>query len=160
MKKFLKGVKELILRHKLLSLICFLAFIIILIMVYIFFSVFIGGSNKYGNRLDGIEKVELSKNDLTEVADFLKEKDEVTDASVRVQGKIVYIHIEFTRETTLDQAKEVANESLDQFDKDEKSFYDFGYSLTQVEQEGTEDQGFVVTGTKNAKLDNISWIKS
>lgn len=160
MKKFLVKVKDLIGRHKLLFFICLLAFIIILVMLYIFCSVFIGSNGKYGDRLDGIEKVELSKNDLNEVADFLKEKEEVTDASARVQGKIVYIHIEVTRETSLDRAKEIANESLSKFDQDELSFYDLGYSLTQVKVEDPNDKGFVVTGSKNASLDSISWIKS
>lgn len=160
MRKFLGSIKKLISRHKLLFVICCLAFVIILVMFYIFFSVFIGGSSKYGDRLNGIEKVEFSQSDLAEVAEFLKGKEEVTDASVRVQGKIIYIHIEFTREVGLDRAKEIANESLGQFDDDEKSFYDVGYSLTQVEQEGSEDKGFVVTGTKNAELNSISWIKS
>lgn len=156
----MKWIWNLIKRHKLLSIICFLAFIIILIMMYLFFSMFIGSNGKYGDRLEGIEEVELSKKDLTSVEDSLKENNEVTDASARVQGKIIYIHIEFTRETSLDRAKEIAVISLEKFDEDEKKFYDFGFSLTQVEQEGTEDKGFVVTGSKNANLDSISWIKS
>ena len=160
MKKFFKGIWNLIKRHKLLSIICFLAFIIIIIMSYIFFSIFIGGNGEYGNRLEGIEKVELSKKDLTALEDGIKENGEVTAASARVQGKIVYIHIEFTRETSLDRAKEIAVITLDKFEDDEKKFYDFGFSLTQVEVEGTEDKGFIVTGSKNAKLDSISWIKS
>ena len=160
MKKFMKGAKDLILRHKLLSLICLIVFIIILIMFYIFFSMFVGGNDKYGDRLKGIESVEIRKSDLTKVSDELKKQDGVMEASARIQGKIIYINLVFNRETSLDRAKEVAASSLDKFDKDEKSYYDFGYFLTQVEQEGTEDKGFVVTGTKNAELEGISWIKS
>lgn len=160
MKKFFKGIWDLIKRHKLLTIICFLAFIVVIIMMYLFFSMFIGSSGKYGDRLDGIEKVELSKKDLTGVEESLKENTEVTDISVRVQGKIVYIHIEVTRETSLNRAKELAVIALDKFEEDEKKFYDFGFSLTQVEQEGTEDKGFVITGSKNANLDSVSWIKS
>lgn len=160
MKKFMKGLWDLIKRHKLLSIICFLAFIIVVIMMYLFFSVFIGANGKYGDRLEGIEEVELTKKDLTSVEEALEENAEVTSSSVRVQGKIVYIHIECTRETSLDRAKELAVIALEKFDEDEKKFYDFGFSLTQIEQEGTEDIGFVVTGTKNANLDSISWIKS
>ena len=160
MKKFMKGAKDLILRHKLLSLICLIVFIIILIMFYIFFSMFVGGNDKYGDRLKGRESVEIRKSDLTKVSDELKKQDGVMEASARIQGKIIYINLVFNRETSLDRAKEVAASSLDKFDKDEKSYYDFGYFLTQVEQEGTEDKGFVVTGTKNAELEGISWIKS
>lgn len=161
MKKFFSDIKDLILRHKLLSAICFLATIIIIIMLYIFFNLFIGGTNKYGDRLNGIEKVEISKQDQTEVANFLEEQSEVSKASVRIQGKIIYINIKFQREVTLDKAKEIANSTLEKFDADEKSFYDIGFYLTQVEPEAEEEnKGFVVTGTKNAQLDQISWIKS
>lgn len=160
MKKLLSKIKKLICKHKLLSVICFLAFIIILIMMYIFFNVFIGGTNKYGNRLDGIDKVEISKSEKGEVKSFIEEKQEVTKANVRIQGKIIYISIEYTSETSLDRAKEIANESLTKFDDNEKNFYDIGFFLTQTAQEGEENSGFVVTGSKNAQLDNISWIKS
>lgn len=159
-KKFFKGIWNLIRRHKLLFLICLFAIVITISMMYIFFSMFIGNSGKYGDRLDGIEEVELSETELNDIADKLEEKDEVTAATVRVQGKIIYIHIEVKRETSLARAKELASISLEEFTDEEKSFYDFGFSLTQEEEEGSEDTGFIVTGSKHAKLDSISWIKS
>ena len=160
MKKFMKGIGNLIKRHKLLFVICLVAIVIVVILMYIFFSMFIGSSGKYGDRLEGIEKVAISKSELSEIAKTMTDKEEVTDASVRIQGKIVYIHIEVNRETSLDRAKELATIALEEFDEDEKKFYDFGFSLTQVEVEDKEDTGFVVTGAKNANLDSISWIKS
>lgn len=160
MKKFLKSIGKLISRHKLLFTICTLAFIIIVIMTYIFFNLFIGGADKYGARLNGIEEHEITKSQKKDVVSFLEEKSEVTSASVRIQGKIIYIHIECNRDTSLDRAKEIATESLTKFEDDDKSFYDIAYSLTQVKVEDEEDIGFVVTGTKSNKLDNISWIKS
>ena len=149
MKKFFKGIKDLILRHKLLTIICILALIVGIILINVFFSMFVGGSGKYGDRLKGIEEVT-----------FLEEKDTVVDASVRVQGKIVYINIIFTRDTSLDRAKAVATETLALFEDEEKEYYDFGYFLTQEEVSDTEDKGFIITGSKNAKLESITWIKS
>lgn len=160
MKKFFKGLGSMIARHKLLFTICLLAFVIIVVMGYIFCNLFIGGTDKYGDRLKGIEAHEISKTKLSEATSFLVEKAEVTDASVRIQGKIIYIHIEFSRETGLDRAKEIANESLSQFEDEDKKFYDIGFSLTQIEEEGNEDKGFVITGTKSSQLESISWIKS
>lgn len=161
MKKFLKGLLNLILRHKLLTIICFLAFIVIIVLISIFFNMFVSGAGKYGTRLNGIEEVTISTKEKKEVVTFLKEKtDFVTDASVRTQGKIVYINITFTRQTSLDKAKAIATETLALFDEDEKSFYDYGYFLTQEEVENKEDKGYIITGTKNAKLESISWIKS
>lgn len=158
--KFLKGIKDLILRHKLLTLICFLAFIVVIILISVFFEMFVGGNGKYGTRLNGIEDVAITSKEKKEVESFLEEKETVEDASVRVQGKIVYINIVFTRDASLDKAKAVATETLALFEDEEKEFYDFGYFLTQVEVDDKEDKGYIVTGTKNAKLESITWIKS
>ena len=160
MKKFFKGIWNLIKRHKLLSAICLLAFTIIIVMMYVFFSLFIGGTDKYGDRLKGIESHTISKNEQKDAANFLKEKEEVTDASVRIQGKIIYIHIQYKREISLDRAKEIAAEVLTKFEDDDKKFYDIGYSLTQDPVEDKNDKGFMITGTKNNDNENISWIKS
>lgn len=156
----MKKIKDLVSRHKLLSAICLLAFIVIIMMMYVFFNLFVGGSNKYGDRLKGIESHKVEKKEQEEVVSFLKEKNEVNDASIRIQGKIIYIHIEYTRETSLDTAKAIATESLAKISNDEKKFYDIGYYLTQTSDDNSEDKGFIVTGNKSNELDSISWIKS
>ncbi len=147
--------KNIIMRHKLLFLICFLALAVIIILFYIFFSLFIGGNDPYGDRLKGIKNVTITEKVKKDAASFLKEKDEVVDASVRVQGKIIYIHIKVKGDVSLDRTKEIANESLGKFDDKKKKYYDFGFFLSQ-----DKDDGFIVMGTKNAKGDNIVWIKS
>lgn len=160
MKKFFKGVINLMLRHKILTLICVASLVVVVVLVCVFFNMFIGDGGEYGNRLDGIEEVEISDKTIKEIENSLEEKEAVAEADVRIQGKIIYFNIVFTRETAIDSAKGIANETLAAFSDDEKSFYDFGYFLTQVKVEDSEDVGFVVTGTKNAKLENITWIKS
>lgn len=160
MKKFFEGILNLIKRHKILTFICFMAFIGVIFLGLIFFDMFTSGKGKYGDRLVGIDDVKISSEVKKEIEDNLEAMDEVVDAGVRVQGKIIYINLEFSRETSLDRAKEIANETLNKFSDEEKSFYDFGYFLTQVPVEENSDKGFVVTGSKNSKLETISWIKS
>ena len=147
--------KNIIARHKLLFLVCLLAFIVLVVLFYIFFSLFVGGNDPYGDRLKGISKVQISNKKKSSVTSFLKEKDEVVDSSVRLDGKIIYIHIKTKEGVSLDRAKEIANESLGKFDDDEKAFYDFGYFLYE-----DKENGYVVTGNKNSKSDSIVWIKS
>ena len=155
MKKILTGLRKMLWRHKLLSLICFLAFAVIAIMMYIFFSVFLGNNGKYGNRLDGIEKVQLSKKELTEVSNWIKDTKVVENCSVRVVGKIVYVDIFFNKDANLNEAKNLAGGALGKFEDDEKAFYDFEFILSQ-----NKEDGFKVVGTKSPMIDNISWIKS
>ena len=147
--------RNIISRHKLLFTICALAFIILIAMLYIFFSLFIGGNDPYGDRLKGINSVKISSKEKSDVSGFLKEKDEVVDSAVRVQGKVIYIHIKVKEGIPLDKAKEFANASLEKFEDKEKKFYDFEYFLFE-----DKTDGYVVIGNKNAKSDGIVWIKS
>ena len=157
MKRFFKGVGKLLWRHKLLSLICLCAFAIVLIMLYVFCSIFVGGNGKYGHRLDGIDEVRISSKELSSITSKFKKGDNVNNASLRLEGKIVYVDIEFNKDTNKDKAKEIANSVLGEFSDDEKAFYDFEFILFQKTD---DDKGFKLTGTKSPKKDKISWIKS
>ena len=149
-----KKKKNIIARHKLLFVICLLAFVVGIVLLYIFFSLFVGGNDPYGNRLKGISKVKITNKVKNETSSFLKEKEEVVDASVRVQGKIIYIHIKTKDGVSMDRAKEIANESLSKFDDDKKKYYDFGFFLYE-----DKEDGYVITGTKNSNSNDIVWIK-
>ena len=155
MKEIFSSIWNLIKRHKLLTLICTTAIILIIIMSVFLFSFFVGGNDKYGTRLDGIEKVQITKKDKDNINSKLEEKEEVITSSTRVQGKIIYVNIKFKEGTKLEKAKEIADITLKHIDEKKLKFYDLGYFLTS---EGEE--GFNVTGTKNSKLDKISWNKS
>jgi len=155
MKKFFSKVWNLVKRHKLLTFICTIAIILVIIMIVVLFSFFVGGNDKYGNRLDGIKKVELTEKHKKDIKEVLEESDEVVKVSVRVQGKIIYINIKYKEGVNIDDAKKIAESSVESIDEKKLKFYDLGYFLTS---EG--ENGFNITGTKNSKLDNISWIKS
>lgn len=155
MKKFFSKIWSLVKRHKILSVVCFLAIIVVILMMVVALRLFVGGNDKYGNRLDGIEEVEVTSGDKKELVSKLEKYEEVVDATARVQGRIIYISIKYKDGTSVDDAKNIANSSLDSLDKKQKKFYEIGYFLTS---EG--ENSFYITGSKNAKLDGISWIKS
>ena len=159
MKNFFKKFINLLLRHKLLTLLCLVTFVVAVVLFFVLFGMFTSSGGKYGNRLNGIEKVAVSSKEKKDIVTFLEDKDTVKDASVRVQGKIIYINITFKKDVTLDKAKAVATETLALVDDDKKDYYDIGYFLTQ-EEVSEDNKGFVITGSKSYRLDNISWIKS
>lgn len=47
----------------------------------------------YGNRLNGIETIEIAKTRLTELEKTIKEDEKVEKATSRIKGKIIYINI-------------------------------------------------------------------
>ena len=150
-----KKKKNIIMRHKLLFLICLLAFAVGVILFYIFFSLFIGGNDPYGDRLKGISKVKIEEKTKKDVVSFLREKHAVSDANLHIKGTIIYIDIKVKDGVGKDGAKAIANETLSKFSDDEKKFYDFGYFLIE-----DKEDGFVVEGTKNSRSEGIVWIKS
>lgn len=159
MKKIFTKIKNLILNHKLLAIICLLAFILFVVLLFMVISMTISTANKYGNRLDGIKEVEIAKGALKEVENKLKENEEVKDASVHIKGKIIYFDITYNKGTEKDKAKEIANNTLSEFSDEEKSFYDMEYILIE-DDNGEDSETYIVTGTKHSAKEEISWSRN
>lgn len=160
MKKLFIKIKDLLLHHKLLAIICLLAFVLFVVLFFMLLSMTISTSNKYGSRLDGIDKVEIKKSTMKEIGNKIKDHDEVKDASLHIKGKIVYFDIEYNKGTDKGKAKEIAESTLSEFDEDELAFYDLEYILFEDNDGDKEVSTFVITGTKHSNKDKISWMKS
>lgn len=154
MKDFFKKIKSWANKNKGFAIIIALGFILFLILLIIFFQMLIGGSSdKYGNRLDGIDKVKISNETFEEVKKEVTDTELVEDVSTRIQGKIVYMAITLKSDTSKDKAKEIASATLDNYSEDELKFYDFSFFLRWKGEEGDT----VVTGNKHHSLDSITW---
>ena len=141
-------------KNKGLATIVGLAIILFIILLIIILELLLGGSsNKYGDRLDGIDKVKIEDKTYNEVKEEVKNTDLVTDVSIRLQGKIVYTTIVLKDDTSVDKAKEIASATLDNYSEDELKFYDFSFFLKWIGEEGDT----VVTGNKHHSLDSITW---
>ena len=154
MKDFFKKIKSWANKNKGFAIIIALGFILFLILLIIFFQMLIGGSSdKYGNRLDGINKVKISNETFEEVKKEVTDTELVEEVSTRLQGKIVYMTIILKSDTSKDKAKEIASATLDNYSEDELKFYDFSFFLRWKGEEGDT----VVTGNKHHSLDSITW---
>ena len=148
-------------RHKGLAIIGGLTLILMGVIFAIFSRmIFSTGKGEYGDRLKGIP--EISSKVTNEVIDKIKELDEVEKIKVRIQGKIVYTTITFTKTTSKDKAKEIANKTLEYYDEEILSSYDFEFLLTQEEQLDDEgkDKSFTIAGTKHPEKEKISWTRN
>ena len=149
MKEFFKKIKNWANRNKGLAIIIALTIVLLLILLIIFLQMLIGGSSdKYGNRLDGIDKVKISNETFEGVKKEVTDTELTEDVSTRVQGKIVYTTITLKSDTSKDKAKEIASATLDNYSEDELKFY-----LKWKGEEGDT----VVTGNKHHSLDSITW---
>lgn len=150
-------IKNWIKNNKSFAIILLLALLLVIILTVIFVSLLVGGSsNKYGNRLDGINEVTIKK----EVYDGVKEEIIATslaeDVSIRLQGKIIYTTIILKNDTSIDKAKEIASGTLDNYTEDELKYYDFSYFLKWNQEDGD----VVITGNKHHNLESIAWVRS
>lgn len=118
---------------------------------------FYGGkkSDNYGSRLEGIEEVEITEERKEDVENKLTEDEQIKKAEIIVTGKIIYIKMEFDPNVSLVEAEGKASVVLDEFNEEEKSFYDFQFTLKQDKTE--ESEGFVIAGAKNVNGTNIMW---
>lgn len=147
-------------KHKGLSIVLGLALILFVIVFIILISLFITtGKGTYGDRLDGIEVVNLSKSFLEEVKSSLTDNENVENATVRLQGKIVYIDFEVKSEVSKEAAKSISEETLEKFNEDELSFYDFNFIIKWTKSE-TEEEISVIQGYKHHNKTIISWSNS
>ena len=149
-------IKKWIKNNKGFVIIIVLALILIVVLALILVSLLkSNSSNKYGNRLDGIEEVVIKK----EVYDGVKEEvmtnEEVEEVTTRLQGKIVYTTITLKPETDVAKAKEIAAATLDNYTEEQLKYYDFSYFLKWNKEEGI----VVITGNKHHSLNTITWIK-
>ena len=153
----MEKIKKWINKNKGLSIIILLALVLFIIMIIIFAQLLIGGSsNKYGNRLDGIENVKISSDTYENVKLELQDSQVVESSEVRLQGRIVYTAIVLKDDTGIDKAKELASATLRNYSEDELDFYDFSFFLKWENEDGDK----VITGNKHHNLETITWTKS
>lgn len=132
--------------------------VVILLLIGGFFlakDIFFPDENKaiYGTRLEGREKVTISKETKNKVKELLQEGSEKVD--VRVAGRIIYIHIYVTGDTPQEKAKEMGNKSLEAFSDAEKSYYDIQIMINHKENQSQ----YPILGYKHHTKTAIVWTK-
>ena len=144
-----------VMKHKLL-------FIILIIILVLVFAVSIllkefsvdNSKDEYGDRLDGIEDVKISKSDSNKLIDGIEELEDVKKCTYRLQGRLIYITITFNEGVELDKAKEIGNKVLEYLDDEEKKYYDVQVILKSSSKDSTD---FPKMGYKHKSSESIVW---
>ncbi len=122
-----------------------------------FFKMLIVNSGKpvYGDRLDRIETIEITKTNINNLKSGLKESDKVTDVIYSLAGKVITVKITVTEATTVAEAKAIGQNVLKYFDKEQQSNY--GIQIFLVKDKKVES--FPIAGYKHYTNETISWTK-
>lgn len=149
---FNKLMKEL--KENKFTTIVFLIFLGLFLIGALIFGLVMPKTGKpiYGNRLDGIEKVEVTKDQTNELVKNLKDKDYVTSASTHISGKIINVLIETKEGTSIKKAKTLKTIVLKAFEEDQTKFYDIQLFITN---ENKDAKGYPVIGYKNSSEKNF-----
>lgn len=149
MKKFIKNNK--------VTTIAFIICVIFIICIFMVKLTFFPNEAKaiYGNRLEGIDKVEITEKQQNKIVSALEKKDEVKKASSDIRGRILNIVITVNDETSLDQAKALSTTITENLKKDQLSYYDIEVFI----KKNSDDASFPIIGQKHQNKDSFSFTK-
>lgn len=143
-------------KHK-VGIISIIVIIIIGVLTYFALkSMFIIGNDKgkYGNRLDGIENVKITDEQIKKMISELEEKKDINSVKYDLEGKLIYIVLEVSNETAVDVSKGYANKILEYFDDEQKSYYDM---QVIVKSDSEESEVYPIIGAKHKTSTSFIW---
>lgn len=131
--------------------------LIIIVIAFLAKQAFFSNSKNavYGNRLEGIDAVEIDSKKQKEIINHLKDDSAVKESTYELQGKIINIIITVNDDVGLDTAKSLAGKVLEKLDDNQKKFYDIQIFIKK--ENGGSD--FPIIGYKHSNKENFSWTK-
>ena len=136
------------------------AFIICVIFVILVFAVKLTffpneGTAIYGDRLDGIEEVEITDKQQEDIIKSLEEKDEVKNADTDIKGRTLNVLITVNDDVELDSSKALTSSITENLEEDQTSYYDIQVFISK----DNDDTRFPIIGYKHQNKDGFSWTK-
>ena len=136
------------------------AFIICVIFVILVFAVKLTffpneGTAIYGDRLDGIEEVEITDKQQEDIIKSLEDKDEVKKVSCDIKGRTLNVLITVNDDVELDPAKALTSSITENLEEDQTFYYDIQVFISK----DNDDTRFPIIGYKHQTKDGFSWTK-
>ena len=142
--------------HKLVIIISVFFILVLVVAFFIQETFFSNKSNAiYGDRLKGIEKVKLTKNNKSDIIAALEEDSAVQKTSVSLQGKIINVIITVNDDVGVDTSKSLAGKILEKLSDGQKEFYDVQVFV----KKNSDATDFPIIGYKHSSKDGFAWTK-
>lgn len=129
----------------------FIIVAVVLIVVLLIAALHDSGDTKaiYGNRLDDIKDVPVSKSNLNSIAKALKDTGKVENVSDRVQGRIIMIDVKIKSDVSRDDAKTLFDTALSKISDEQKKLYDVQLFIAK-----DKDEAFPIIGYRHKGKDS------
>lgn len=153
----MKKIKDFYSEHRIFTILMALVIVCMVLIVTVLIQCFyVGkGKDKYGSRLEGIEQHEITTETRKEIEDKIIQEGIVSQATIEITGKIIYIKMICTSEADLVSAQGVAQKSLEYFSEEDRAYYDFHFTLSKSKNETSD--GFLISGSFNNNGSGLSW---
>ena len=145
----MKKLKNLWANNRILLILGIILVVCIIAIVIVFLTYFVGTKKSvYGSRFDNM-KTHIKEAEQNSYIQALEERSGVEKASLRVQGKTIYVRVIFKDDIKLDDAKKIIDSSLEKFSDDIKETYDINFTI--------KNTSFVLMGARNSSGNGLSW---
>ncbi len=146
-------------KHK-VGIISVIVIIIIGILTYFALkSMFIIGNDKgkYGNRLDGIENVQIENETVDKLIKEMEETKDINSVKYNLQGRLIYIIMEVSNDTAVEVSKGYANKLLAYFTDEQKEYYDI---QVLIKSDSEESEVYPIIGAKHKTSTAFVWTEN
>ncbi len=132
----------------------------IFVIMFVFGAVLYGmvmpsnGKPSYGNRLDGIEKVQLSNGDKEKIISALEKEDIVSSAKIDMKGKIINVIIEVKSDTKKSKAEDLSSVITKNLTEGQIGYFDIQMF---VKNQDKEKEGYPFIGYKGNKKNKFTF---
>ncbi len=115
------------------------------------------GTNKYGDRLDDIGDHPLSETLQSDIEKIYAENENINKVTVTVEGKIIYITLDYKASMKKNEAQDLAIKALEPIGEGNLMYYDVQFLLTYKPEVSEESSNFPMFGAKSADSNKVVW---
>jgi len=108
---------------------------------------------EYGNRLEGIDKVKVTDDQIKQIKSNLKENTKSVD--VYTSGRTINIIIEVNKDTPVADAKSYAEKALETFTDEQKSYFD----IETIIKNSEDKDHYPIIGYKHKTRGSYTWTR-
>ena len=129
--------------------------VVILIVALILLKTLLPDYKKgyYGNRLNELEKHQISNDTINRVKSELESKEGIEKVSYHAEGRLINLEVTVSKDLDLGKAKESVNDLLTIFTEEELAYYDLQVFLITTE----ESEGYPTIGYKHKTSAAFVW---
>lgn len=150
--RYLKDFVKLVKKNKKVSIVIGIILIVIILFFLLKGWMFPDISKSlYGNRLEGIEDVPIEEKQVTELKNKIKDNSFVKNVDYRLQGRLVNVEVEVSKDADKEKVKELANVLTETFTNEQKKYYDLQIFIS------SSDYSSNVIGYKHKSSESFAW---